>query len=141
MLYPVNPCPKPRMTRSDSWRTPARPAVARYWAFKDEVRIRVRLDTKLDGSCIVFHIAMPESWTEKKKLSLCGKPHRTKPDLSNLIKALEDALYEDDSHIASYGRVAKVWARKGAILIEQDCGCNDKSTVTEKGHEQSNESK
>jgi Holliday junction resolvase RusA-like endonuclease len=122
MLYDITPCPKPRMTRGDRWRKPARPCVGRYWAFKDEVRYKVK-NVKLEGACVVFHIEMPASWPEEKKQQMVGKPHRTKPDLSNLIKALEDAMYGDDSHIDQYNRLAKVWARKSAIQIDHGCGC------------------
>ena len=38
VVYPITPVPKPRMTRRDRWAK--RPCVLRYWAFKDEVRLR-----------------------------------------------------------------------------------------------------
>jgi Holliday junction resolvase RusA-like endonuclease len=42
-----------------------------------------------------------------------GLHHRSSPDLSNIIKALEDALnrlaYVDDRQICSYGEARKVW--------------------------------
>lgn len=45
------------------------------------------------------------------------QPHLQKPDLSNLIKALEDAVYSQDSIIWSYAGLAKRWAYKGSIEI------------------------
>lgn len=107
------------MTRGDKWKS--RPATARYWAFKDEVRWRMK-DVSLDAARVVFFIPMPESWSKKKRAAMLGEPHRQKPDLDNLIKALGDALHEDDSHVAEI-HARKVWAESGMIAIEpiDDC--------------------
>lgn len=52
-----------------------------------------------------FYFGFPEKMSQDKKLKLLGKPHVFKPDLSNLIKLIEDVgskiLYHDDSYIAS----------------------------------------
>jgi Holliday junction resolvase RusA-like endonuclease len=71
---------------------------------------------ELDGATVVFFIEVPKSWTKRKKRLSIGEPHRQKPDLDNLIKALGDALYGDDSHIASI-HASKVWASKPGISI------------------------
>ena len=118
MIYSITPCPKPRMTQSDKWKK--RPAVMRYWAFKDEVRLKMG-GVELDGSCVVFFIPMPKSWSKKRRDATLGHPHRSRPDISNLLKALEDALYGEDSHIASYGSLTKVWSDEGQILVKQRC--------------------
>ncbi len=60
---------------------------------------------------------MPKSWTKKKALEMNGKPHKQTPDLSNLIKAFEDALWKEDSVISEYGSMKKVWGKVGSILI------------------------
>ena len=70
----------------------------------------------LDGADITFYLPMPKSWTKSKKKEMLGNPHRQKPDLDNLIKALGDALHGDDSHIASIA-ARKVWATRGGISI------------------------
>ncbi len=112
--YPVPPCPKPRMTRSDKWKK--RPAVMRYRAFADQVR---ELGVKLPESDakITFLIAMPKSWSIAKMRAHFHEKHQQKPDLSNLLKALEDAVYGDDSHIWHYGEIRKLWAAHGGIEI------------------------
>lgn len=117
MIYDITPCPKPRQTQRDKWKK--RPAVLRYRAFADEVRLKIKVD--LEGCCIVFMLPMPKSWSEKKKAEMLGQPHRQRPDISNLLKALEDALYGEDSEIARYGGLAKVWSDKGMIVINEDC--------------------
>lgn len=54
---------------------------------------------------IVVHMPIPKSWAKKKKeLALSGAvPHLSKPDLSNIIKAIEDGMngiaFCDDSQI------------------------------------------
>jgi Holliday junction resolvase RusA-like endonuclease len=42
---------------------------------------------------------MPESWSRKKRALYDGQPHQQKPDLDNLVKAVLDAIYGDDSGI------------------------------------------
>ena len=50
-----------------------------------------------------YHMPIPASFSNAKRLKHIGKPHRCKPDLSNLIKFTEDALnnivWRDDSII------------------------------------------
>jgi Holliday junction resolvase RusA-like endonuclease len=61
---------------------------------------------------------MPDSWSKKKRVAMCGNPHQSRPDLDNLLKGLADAVYpEDDSMISSYGSIEKVWAEHGFIEI------------------------
>ena len=114
--YPVAPVTKPRMTQRDKWLKPARPAVAKYWAYKDEVKA-AGIIVPESGSHITFYIKMPKSWSKKDKLKWDGKPHQTTPDKDNLEKALLDAIYKDDSHIWD-SRVTKVWALEGSITIK-----------------------
>jgi Holliday junction resolvase RusA-like endonuclease len=103
---------KPRMTRSDKWKK--RPAVMRYRAFKDECRLHNVALPELP--CITFYMPMPASWSKKKKADMDGQPHKSKPDLDNILKALFDALYEDDAHIW-YVTAKKIWSYDGKIEI------------------------
>jgi len=112
--YPILPMGKPRMTRSDRWRR--RPCVLRYRAFKEEVRIR-RVTVPAHDASITFVLPMPKSWPQAKRDALDGQPHQQKPDVDNLLKALLDAVYDDDAHVASCS-ASKVWGEKGAIVIE-----------------------
>ncbi len=114
MLYNITPIGKPRMTRADAWKK--RPAVMKYWAFKDECeKHNVYMP---DRPRIVFYMPMPKSWSKKKKAAMNGQPHLNKPDLDNLLKALFDAVYDDDAHIwCVYAE--KRWAYDGQIKIEE----------------------
>ena len=118
ILIPVEPVPKPRMTRSDRWKV--RPATTRYWKFKDS------LNRLYDGEVpsafdVTFHITMPKSWSNKKKIEMAGKPHQQRPDVDNILKSFLDALCEDDAYVYDV-RVRKLWANTGGIelIIENE---------------------
>lgn len=114
-VYPILPIGAPRMTRADAWRFPVRDCVSRYWAFKDEVRLRgVSLE---NGDGVVFVMPMPTSWSKKKKAQMCGSLCKSKPDLDNLLKALMDALFLNDAHIAELRKLRKEWGYTGEIRI------------------------
>ena len=117
-FYPIPTCPKPRMTRSDKWKKPARPCVQRYRDFKDMVRLQ-KVQINPGGDLIVFLIKMPKSWSEKKKKAMNLQPHQVKPDKDNLEKALLDAVFGDDSHIWSNAPV-KLWSREEGFIIVED---------------------
>ena len=114
MIYDITPVPKPRQTQSDKWKK--RPSVMRYRAFADEVRYK-RVDMPEFGSHVIFYMPMPKSWSKKKKKEMAGTAHQQKPDVDNLIKALKDSLFADDSHIWDY-RITKIWSEMGGIEIK-----------------------
>jgi len=114
MEYPICPVPKPRMTRADKWRK--RPATAKYWRFVDQCKAS-RVALPCYGAHVTFVLPMPESMSAKKKRLMEGKPHMQRPDLSNLLKALEDAVYHEDSVIYDI-RISKIWGKEGKIIIE-----------------------
>ena len=114
--YAIAPVPKPRQTQADKWKVgrKARPAVARYRAFADTVRReRVRVD---NYNAVVFVVAMPKSWTKRKRLESLHRPHTQRPDKDNLEKALLDAIYGEDCHIW-YTATAKFWGETGGIFV------------------------
>ena len=113
--YPICPVAKPRMTRSDKWRK--RPATQRYWHFVDLCKLN-RVELPCFGAHVIFILPMPKSWSEKAKRQSNGKPHMQRPDLSNLLKALEDAIYQEDSVIYNV-YIEKRWGPEGKIIIDQ----------------------
>lgn len=114
MKISITPVGKPRQTQSDRWRQ--RPPVMRYRAFADELRLKYSEDLP-DSIILRFYIAMPQSWSKKKKVEMLGKPHQQKPDFDNLAKSVCDALKKEDSVIWRC-LVEKYWAAEGAIEIE-----------------------
>lgn len=114
MRYPITPVPKPRMTQRDKWKK--RPAVMRYLAFADEVRL-YGVQVPESGYHITFVLPMPKSWSKRKKDEMNGKPHQQKPDLDNILKALLDAVFEDDCMVWD-GRATKIWGECGEIIVD-----------------------
>ena len=117
--YDIAPCPAPRQTRRDTW-NPS-PSVQRYRAFRDEVKLKGAKVPEYGGH-VIFVIAMPKSWSKKKREEMALRPHQQKPDKDNLEKALLDAIYRhsDDSHVYDM-RVTKIWARRAGIIIYEGC--------------------
>lgn len=115
IVIPVAPVPKPRMTRSDAWKQ--RPPVLRYFQFKDDLQAQIKGD--LDPRFTVqFFVAMPKSWSDKKKAAMMGKPHQQKPDVDNYLKSLMDALCKDDSYVYDT-RAIKRWSDTGYIILTE----------------------
>jgi len=113
MFYYITPVSKPRQTRADKWKK--RPCVMRYRAFADEVRAN-EIEILSCGTEVTFFIPMPKSWSEKKKAEMSCKPHQQKPDIDNLLKALLDAVFKDDSHVYDI-RARKVWSSTAGIEV------------------------
>lgn len=111
----ITPVPKPRMTQSDKWHS--RPATAKYWAFKEELNLLWK-GRELHQPChIIFKLPMPSSWSKKKRLEMVDKPHLNRPDVDNLLKAFQDALFDEDGCIHDV-RISKVWSNSGQIIIK-----------------------
>lgn len=111
-----SPMGKPRMTRSDKWRK--RDVVLRYRQYADRIREACGPipEAELGGVvAIVIHalIAMPDSWSERKKAQYDGTIHRQKPDYDNIAKAVGDALLDEDSTFGC-GVCTKFWCRSGS---------------------------
>lgn len=114
MIVFIDPVPKPRMTQRDKWAK--RPAVLRYREFCDQVRA-AGVPVPDEGAHITFCIPMPKSWAKKKRALLEGQPHRQKPDVDNLLKALMDAVHSEDQGVWDV-RITKRWSEAGSISIE-----------------------
>lgn len=117
----IDPIGKPRMTQRDKWQQ--RPCVIRYRAFCDKLRqsFAAQRISLPDAFQIQFTIEMPASWSKKKRLEMNGRPHQTKPDLDNMLKAVCDALRKDDSPIHAW-TATKIWGKCGMIEIGEFYG-------------------
>jgi Holliday junction resolvase RusA-like endonuclease len=107
------------MTRQDKWKNPPRPAVARYWAFKDEVNRQEKGVIPKDTNNLswIAYIPIPKSWTKAKKIAMAGVLHRQTPDRDNIDKAILDALFKEDSGVAT-GTLTKRWDDGAGPRIE-----------------------
>ncbi len=115
MLLKITPIPKPRMTQRDRWAK--RPSVLRYYEFCDELRLLYK-GTIPERVRILFVVPMPASWSNKKREAMFLAPHQQRPDIDNLVKAVLDALCEDDSYI-HHIEASKNWGEEGGIIIEE----------------------
>lgn len=114
VTIPIIPCAKPRMTAGDRWKK--RPIVEKYWKFKDELRFLCPCFVLPGSFQVEFTFPMPSSWSQKKRDEHEGQPHQSRPDLDNLLKALNDCLMDEDSHIWDV-RATKIWGQEGSIII------------------------
>lgn len=121
--FTIAPMGAVRQTRADAWKN--RPAVLRYRAFKDSIRVQAapfHLPPNPLAVDIDFFIAMPESWSGKKKAAMDGCWHRQKPDIDNLWKAVTDTLWPDDDSCIAYGTTRKAWSKNGGIIMTVHVG-------------------
>jgi len=125
VIYKITPTPKPRMSRQDRWPNPPpkyrgkewpRPCVRRYRNFENLCAIN-HVSFPPIGVKIVFVLPMPKGWSKNKKEKMNNRFHQVRPDLSNLLKALEDATYKDDSVICDV-HARKIWGHEGQIIID-----------------------
>jgi Holliday junction resolvase RusA-like endonuclease len=125
----VDPCPAPRMTRSDKWKTNPnhpnlrrrqRPCVMRYFAWKSAFKSACKKAGFEMSEClnVFFVVPMPESWSKKKRASMLYEKHQQRPDRDNYLKAVQDAFDKDDGFVWD-GRTTKAWGEKGCIIIYQ----------------------
>ena len=116
ITFKIRPVPKPRQSIRDKW-SPSK-STLRYRLFADELRYQA-MDMKFvlpDSFAVEFVIPMPKSWSIRQKSLMNGKPHKQTPDLSNLLKSLEDALRKEDKEIWDV-HASKRWGETGLIRI------------------------
>lgn len=117
LTIPIKPVAKgrPRMTRAGHTYTPkktldAEKAIALY--------AKAQIKRPLEGAVsvkMVFNFLAPVSWSKKKREQAIGGliMHTSKPDCTNLIKLVEDALngiaYADDSAIWKVEAIKRYW--------------------------------
>jgi len=115
-VFDVKPVAKPRMTQRDKWAN--RPCVLKFWAFKEELLLTATLlGFELpDQFLITYNIPFPKSYSVKKKDGLRGQPHKMKPDIDNLTKAVLDVFKEKDQSVWSHWP-RKFWSDDPSIVI------------------------
>lgn len=125
--FKISPCPAPRMTNSDKWKTDPyhadpekrqRKAVTKYYDWRDTFRILCAkqgyvLDEVLR---VVFVMPMPKYLSRKKREMRLGQPHKQRPDTDNMIKSIKDSFNVDDGYVWDE-RGVKVWGEEAKILI------------------------
>ena len=117
LIFYGSPVAKPRMTKADKWKK--RPVVEKYWRFKDAISKEAKKQVFKLGRAysVTFTIELPKSMSLKQKKLRIGQPHMLRPDLDNLLKALNDCLMDEDSSI-HYIVCKKVWGIDGKIIVK-----------------------
>lgn len=127
ITIPGRPVPKPRQTVSDKWRNPPRACVARYRAWADLARLKAREAGKMPPADRITRITCrayfqpPKSWSAKRRSAAMGTFHRSMPDASNVIKAAEDSIFDQDKALADI-RIQKFWGEpeRVELMIEYE---------------------
>jgi Holliday junction resolvase RusA-like endonuclease len=70
------------------------------------------------GMEINFYLPVPKSWSNYKKQKMHMQGHKIRPDLSNILKAAEDALLKEDKYIFHYASLSKKWVNQERGYIE-----------------------
>ncbi|MGG4288354.1 RusA family crossover junction endodeoxyribonuclease [Priestia megaterium] len=118
----IQPMGAVRMTRRGKF---VSETAQRYLSYKDEIKRQIVKQVKERELMkdeieveVMFFMPIPQSWSKKKREAAVLKPHKSKPDIDNLLKGLFDALngliWKDDN------LVSKVSAVK--IYVPQDEG-------------------
>lgn len=93
----------------------------KYNQYKEDL-IDVALDKNFFlpeyNAAVTFFLPVSPSWTKKKKKAYHFKLHRIKPDIDNLLKALQDSLKKADCSIAHYNSICKRWVNFPTGYIE-----------------------
>lgn len=114
MIIKIDPMGAPRQTQRDVWKK--RPVIVRYHAYRDQLNLQLPgYDLGLSLH-IIFRIAIPKSYSKKKRAEYIGTLHDQKPDIDNLVKGFMDAFHVEDKHVAVL-HAEKYWAEQGSIEI------------------------
>lgn len=106
------------MTQRDKWLDPPRPRVARYFAYREILKVfNIEIPPNVKLVELDFVIPMPKSWSKKKKTEMLEQLHRQKPDIDNLIKAFLDSICGDDAYVPAV-LACKSWGNEGSIEVK-----------------------
>jgi len=117
----IQPMPAPRLNYKSRFNPDKKDLFERYMQWKRDVKILAQaagFDFASEELHVVFILAMPKSWPKKKQKSLNGQPHQQTPDTDNLVKALKDALFDEDKQVWKESQ-EKRWGVTGEILIRR----------------------
>lgn len=116
-IIPGDPVAAPRMTQRDKWL--GRPCVVKYFNWRNrskQICGQLPLTETIESVSIRAFFSPPASTSKKKRTTMYGTLHRVKPDASNVLKAVEDALFDDDQKLARVS-ISKHWAIAECVEI------------------------
>jgi Holliday junction resolvase RusA-like endonuclease len=128
-IFHLKPVKAPRMSRQDKWK--GRAVVMEFKAFGIQIRAlaeQYKFSMPTNNFHIRFYMPVSNSWSDKKKREMIGKPHQLRPDIDNLFKGFTDALYyipkgnkkpDNENDCLIYDcRMSKYWCEEGKERIE-----------------------
>ena len=102
-----------RTSQSDKWNE--RPAVVRYYAWRDALRTHLGLTLQTRWlDCREVHITAQFATNIH---AVWGKPYLEKPDADNIYKAVTDALFAEDQGIW-FQTCRKVWGQYDKLDLQ-----------------------
>lgn len=128
LVMPIKPTPFSwRIVRNGAFHRLANTKTYKEYREEIESFIRLHLAECFFGSNIPLKLncelifKIPEYCTKKEVARRLAQGHIIKPDLTNLIKAIEDSLkgvyFKDDSQIVEH-RTKKLWGNENLITVE-----------------------
>ncbi len=120
LVLNVAPMPAPRLNRKSRFNPEKKQLFKAYMAWKKTVQLLAQQAgwEPTESLHVTFILPMPKSWSKTKRKQMIHTPHRQKPDRNNLMKALEDALYQDDSGVWK-STEEKLWGPEGKIILKK----------------------
>ena len=117
--FGVTPMGKPRMTQRDKWLNPPRVPITKYRLVKQGIEAYALMHKFVlkDEVNVIFVMPMPSSWSNKKRLTMNGKPHQIKPDIDNMLKAVFDVLCPQGDQMIHSVVAKKIWGDEGKIIF------------------------
>ena len=123
--YEVSPASRPRVTKYGIFYTKNYEEFRRLvgiwldqWKQKNNLQPFDK-DVPLKAR-FVFNMALPKSWSKRKRELCSGVPMISKRDLDNMVKAIQDVmqgrLFHDDCQIF-YVVAEKYWEEEGSIEV------------------------
>lgn len=104
ITVPGKPVGAPRQTGRSRFNPKKRPAIERYHAYRDAIRLFARGQQvppaeRTEEIVITAYWTPPPLWSRNKQEAAIGTKKRSKPDGDNVEKAVLDALFDEDAAV------------------------------------------
>lgn len=119
----IQPMGSVRMTQRGKF---VNKSAQRYLAYKDEIKRQISQQVRVEVLAhpveveTVFYMPIPQSWSKKKQAAAIDQPHKSKPDIDNILKGLFDSLngliWKDDN-LVSKVTATKVYGEHPGIKV------------------------
>jgi len=114
--FDIEPMGAVRSTQGSKWSSRSQ----KYYAHMNLTKYLAMEQHYAPGKSLraTFVIAMPKSWSKKKRADMLHAPCESKPDIDNIIKWWLDSLCAEDKQVHSVN-CRKVWGERGKVIINE----------------------